>query len=166
MPVTTDRPPDERPVLSADTAQALAHLTNPDEPYGRVVTLTGWDSPNDGYGGDFAFDPSDESTPTTKPDVVAPLGSGYRGRWKRVGRNTTAGSIQARNAATVYAENTIVFDASGLYLGDGSTAGGLVVTASGASDPTVDGAFVGATWSTFDDGTLVSIRVWTGTAWA
>lgn len=124
MPITAIRPPEEKKVITLSTAADLAAMLNPDEPYGRVVQLLGWDTAYDGLGGSFAFDQSDTTSPTRKPDVILPTGYGYSalGRWKR-----TDGP-QVRDAAITYADGVLVHDSTGVYRGDGATPGGVLLS--------------------------------------
>lgn len=72
--------------------------------------------------------------------------------------------LVTRVASTVYDAGVMVKDASGRYIGDGTTAGGLIDEASGVGAPAVNGAYIGAKyWRT--GVTPKVLLVWSGTAW-
>ena len=74
------------------------------------------------------------------------------------------GPMQTRDAALVYTDGQMVVDSSGIYIGDGTTAGGAIMIARGSGEPPVDGAAEGAIW-TDDSGEILVTRQWNGSSW-
>ena len=72
-----------------------------------------------------------------------------------------------RDPAIAHPDGMFLLDSSGVYVGDGATAGGLILDAHGTDNPpTIDGYVVGARYKVVDgDGSVLSELHWNGTAW-